>query len=381
MSDERTLDAADLAALRQCAGIELAVTTPPYVEYATVDSLRNFARSYGDANPLFGDETYGAASPWGTIVAPPLFPTATGVPRPAAVEPAAAMRRALRGVAVEVLADRWTLHRWITPGTRLERADSIAAVDVAETGPATTVAAPTATVTTRSTYTVGDTLYAVHDRVRVHGGRSIADARDDHDGAGRDGKARYDEGALAEIEALSASWRRRGSTPLVAGDLAVGQQIGPMVKGPMTITDLVAYRGGVGPGPFGVEPLDLARPNRLVRPEFYDRDDTGAWDARERLHYDERYAQRCGHPSAYDYTHTRLNWMVHLVTDWMGDHARLGTISFVHIAHNYVGDTHWIDATIRAVDVERDTTRIALELRGVNQLGVVTCRGDATVVV
>jgi len=103
-----------------------------------------------------------------------------------------------------------------------------------------------------------------------------------------------------------------------------------MVKGPLTITDLVAYRGGVGPGPFGVEPLELARTNRAVRPDFYDRDDTGAWDARERLHWDEAYAQRCGHPSAYDYTHTRLNWMVHLLTDWMGDHARLEAISFVH---------------------------------------------------
>ena len=205
MSDERSLDAADIAALRQCAGIELAVTTPPYVEYATVDSMRNFARSYGDGNPLFGDEAYGAASPWGTIVAPPLFPIATGVPLPAAVEPAAVMRRALRGVAVEVLADRWTLHRWIVPGTRLERADSIAAVDFAEAG-----TAPTATVTTRSTYTVGDTLYAVHDRVRVHGGRSIADAHDDHDGAVREGKARYDARASREIEPVGGQRRREG---------------------------------------------------------------------------------------------------------------------------------------------------------------------------
>ena len=35
-------------------GAELAVTVRPYVEYATVDSMRNFARAYGDDNPLFG---------------------------------------------------------------------------------------------------------------------------------------------------------------------------------------------------------------------------------------------------------------------------------------------------------------------------------------
>jgi hypothetical protein len=159
----------------------------------------------------------------------------------------------------------------------------------------------------------------------------------------------------------------------------VGEKVGPMVKGPLTITDLVAYRGGVGPGPFGVQPLGLAHRNRRERRDFYDRDDTGAWDARERLHWDEAYARRCGHPSAYDYTHTRLNWMVHLLTDWMGDHARLEAISFVHVAHNYVGDTHWIDATVRAIDATGDVARATLELRGVNQLGTVTCRGDAAV--
>ena len=71
--------------------------------------------------------------------------------------------------------------------------------------------------------------------------------------------------------------------------------------------------------------------------------------------------------------------MVHLLTDWMGDCARLESISFVHIAHNYVGDTHWIDATVRAVDVDGDISRATVELRGVNQLGAVTCRGDAAV--
>ncbi|MEO6374653.1 MAG: MaoC family dehydratase N-terminal domain-containing protein, partial [Acidimicrobiales bacterium] len=375
VTESRPLDDADLAALHDVVGAELAVAVRPYVEYATVDSMRNFARSYGDNNPLFGDEDYGSASPWGTIVAPPLFPIATGLPVVAAVEPAAVVRHALRGVAVEVVDDRWTLHRLIPPGTRLARADSIASVDVAEMA-----TGATATVTTRSTYTVGDTHYGTHDRVRVHGGRSIAEAigSDDHRDE-REGKARYDEDALAEIDRSIAAWRRRGAVPLATTELAVGATIGPIVKGPLTVTDLVAYRAGVGPGPFGVEPLDLARRNRRERPDFYDRDDTGGWDARERLHWDEAYAQRCGHPSAYDYTHTRCNWMVHLLTDWMGDHARLETISFAHLAHNYVGDTHWIDGTILAVDVEQDRTRATIELRGVNQLGAVTCRGAATV--
>jgi acyl dehydratase len=371
VSEPRRLDDADLSALRASVGVEMAVTTRPYVEVATVDSMRHFARAYGDDNPLFGDEDYGRASRWGSIVAPPLFPIATGVPVAASPEPGAVMRTALRGVNVEVVGDRWTLHRWLLPGTRLVRADSIAAVDIVETG-----AVPTATVTTRSVYTTDGTLYAVHDRVHLHGGRSIADAGD-----ARREKARYPRTEIDGIDELIAAWRRRGSAPLDTRALVVGERIGPMVKGPLTITDLVAYRGGVGPGPFGVEPLELARANRAVRPDFYDRDDTGGWDARERLHYDEAYAQRFGHPSAYDYTTTRLNWLAQLATDWMGDGARVAAISFEHLAHNYLGDTHWFDGTIRAVTAEPEAMRVELELRGVNQLGGLTCRSDATVVV
>lgn len=369
----RRLTDADVAALQSIVGGELAVTIRPYVEYATVDGIRNFARAYGDDNPLFNDEAYGRSGPWGTIVAPPLFLIATGSAGAVTDDAGPAMRNALRGAAVEVVDDRWLLHRWIEPGVRLERRDALALVE--PSAPGDTV---TARIAIRSTYFAAGETYAVHEREWVYGGRSIADA-DDAD-ARRD-DLRYDDAALAEIEAAVTGWSRRGGAPLDVRALRPGSRIGPLVKGPLTSTDLVAYRGGVGPGPFGVEPLGLAHRNRRVRPDFYDRDTAGAWDARERLHWDDEYARRCGHPGAYDYSHTRLNWMVHLVTDWMGDHARLESISFAHLAHNYRGDTHWIDGTVDHVLESEGPSRIVLQLTGTNQLGTVTCRGSATVVV
>ena len=48
MTDARPLDDADVVALRGVIGAALAVTVRPYVEYATVDSMRNFALGYGD---------------------------------------------------------------------------------------------------------------------------------------------------------------------------------------------------------------------------------------------------------------------------------------------------------------------------------------------
>ncbi|HEV8298476.1 MAG TPA: MaoC family dehydratase N-terminal domain-containing protein [Acidimicrobiales bacterium] len=368
MTDGRPLVADDIRALEAIVGADITISLRPYVEYATVDAMRNFARAYGDDNPLFGDESYGASSPWGSIVAPPLFPIATGAPVPCAPDAARQLDRALAGTAMEVIYDRWHLLRVIPPGIRLERTNSISAVKPSERD-----GLLVATVTTRSVYRSGGEVYAINERVRDHGARSISDATEP-----REGRTHYDDGTIADIDALYAAQRRRGATGFPPGEPARGQSFGPIVKGPLTITDLVAYRGGVGPGPFGVEPLGLAVRNRRARPGFYDRDAVGAWDARERLHWDVGYARQCGHPSAYDYTHTRLNWMVHLLTDWIGDAGRLALISFSHLAHNYVGDTHWINGTVTTVDESDKGRDITVDVRAVNQLGLLTCRATAT---
>src|ERR1700752_3400890 len=47
---------------------------------ATHDAMRNFARSYGDPNPLFTSEHYGTATRWGGQIAPPMIPIALNRP-------------------------------------------------------------------------------------------------------------------------------------------------------------------------------------------------------------------------------------------------------------------------------------------------------------
>jgi hypothetical protein len=158
-----------------------------------------------------------------------------------------------------------------------------------------------------------------------------------------------------------------------------------MVKGPLTLTDLVTYRAGVGPGPLGAAALDLAYRHRRTRPDLYSADESGAPDTVERRHWDERYAQSLGHPSADDYSHTRLCWFSHLLTNWMGDGAWLWTLSATVTAPNYVGDTHWMQG--RVVDIsgggdtgnDRGPGLVTIVLEGRNQLDDVTCRGQAQV--
>ena len=75
---------------------------------------------------------------------------------------------------------------------------------------------------------------AVHDRVRRHGGRGIDEAAEIEE---RANAARYDEATLAAIDDDATRWSRRRDGGLSIGDIATGDHIGPMVKGPLTVTD------------------------------------------------------------------------------------------------------------------------------------------------
>ena len=54
---------------------------------ATHDAMRNFARGYGDDNPLFASENYGKTTRWGGQVAAPMIPIA--LTRPLYADPPA----------------------------------------------------------------------------------------------------------------------------------------------------------------------------------------------------------------------------------------------------------------------------------------------------
>ena len=72
----------------------------PWNEFATTDSIRQFAHGYGDLNPLYTDRSYGPTTRWASMVAPPGYEWTMGIDRSPEVpeELHATTRRALRGV-------------------------------------------------------------------------------------------------------------------------------------------------------------------------------------------------------------------------------------------------------------------------------------------
>jgi len=146
----------------------------------------------------------------------------------------------------------------------------------------------------------------------------------------------------------------------------------------MTVTDIVCWHAGNGFGEFGVGALKLGYKNRKRVPGFYQRNEFGSWDAAMRAHWDQAWAERLGQPAPYDYGVMRSNWLVHLLTNWMGDDSWIWKLSTAVRKFNYIGDAHFLSGVVADVDVTRNL--VTIDLKAVNQRGETTCDGRAVVI-
>ena len=369
-----------VARLRARIGIPEPHPQPPYYTLPTVDTFRNVAQAYGDDNPLWSDEAHAAASVWGGVVAPPPLAggdTLVGEDEVASVAPEhrdLMKGDPLRGVHAFYSA---SAREWWAPLRPLRR------------------------VYRRNA------LVGVHDKPSEFAGRAIHEwtgqvFRDDADSllggqyrlmvrterrAARERSSRpaieirpYTDDEIEAIEAQYAAERPRGAEPRWWEDVGEGDAVGPMVKGPLTVTDMICWHAGMGMGLYGVKPLRLGYENRRRIPRFFHRDELNIPDVMQRVHWDPEFARRAGNPTTYDYGRMRETWLIHLCTDWMGDDAWLWKLDCEFRAFNFVGDTQWLRGTVTRVYLAAGARpAVDVELECVNQRGVTTTPGHATI--
>ena len=192
----------------------------------------------------------------------------------------------------------------------------------------------------------------------------------------------YTDEQIAEIDAVYAGERerRRGDQPRYWEDVSEGDELGPIVKGPLRVTDMVCWHVGMGMGLYGVKALRLGYDQRQRVPRFFRPDDLNVPDVQQRVHWDPEWARRAGNPAIYDYGRMRETWLIHLCTDWMGDDAWLWKLDCEFRRFNYVGDTHWLRGRVtRKFLAEGDRPAVELDVWGENQRGEVTTPGHATI--
>jgi len=366
--------------LRARIGIAEPHPLPPHYRRPGADAFRHVAVAYGDDNPLWCEPDYAATTRWAGLIAPPPLvggDTLIGEDEVAGVpaELAPLMKGdPLRGVHAFYSASAREWWAPLRPDHRVFRRNALVGViDKPSQFAERAVHEWTAQVFADEP----GTLLSTQLRLMIRTERGKARAAKKYDAVET---APYTDDQIADIEAQYRAEGPRGAEPRWWEDVAVGDEIGPMVKGPLTVTDMVCWHVGMGMGLYGVAPLRLGARNRERVPRFFHRDDLNVPDVMQRVHWDPGFARRSGNPTTFDYGRMRETWLIHLCTDWMGDDAWLWRLDCEFRRFNYVGDTQWLAGrVVERYLAEGDRPAVDLELSCVNQRGEATTPGHATV--
>ncbi|MFT4229556.1 MAG: MaoC family dehydratase N-terminal domain-containing protein [Microbacterium sp.] len=361
---------------RARTGIPLVQPNPPHNYEVTRDGVRHFAQGYGDDNPLFCDPAYARETRWQGIIAPPTFLYTMG--EDAAPKPDPETKALLKGDPFAGLGSYQAVmeYEWWRP---LRQGDGCRLL-VTQVG----VQEKQSSFGGRSAHVTRDYVYAdLHgEPVALRRGTWINAERHASKKRAKEtlSPQPYTDEQLAEIDALYEAEERRGATPRYWEDVEVGDELQPRAKGPLKTTDVVVWHVGWGmqltpPGTFR-----LAYNIRKKAPGLFPRDPLNVPDTVQRLHWDSVRAQELGLPTSYDYGGMRETWVVHALTDWMGDDAWLWRLRCEHRKFNYMGDTTVVRGEVVAKRVEGGHHVVDLDVRCENQRGEVTTPARATVI-
>jgi len=368
----------DIERARRQIGVPKFAYNKPYNIYASPDTMRHFAFACGDDNPLFNDRAYGRSTRWGDQIAFPLFLHSTGTnltPKPGG-ELKELFRGLFRGVGKYYTGVDWTWWRPLYPDQQVfvERVTSNIVVKES------------------SSFSGGRTVTETYSDLYVDFGGAPVGRREEHylsaerSGTKKSGKYAdikrhsYTAEDIARIDEIYAAECCRGAERRFWEDVEVGEELTPVAKGPLTMVDIISMHMGLGLSSSGIGPLGLAYKQRKKMPAFYVPDKFGVPDVVQRVHWDHDRAQELGLPTSYDYGQMRTSWLIHLVTNWMGDDGWLWKLSCQSRAFNFMGDTTICSGKVvakREVGIHRV---VDLQLASINQRGEDTAPGTATVI-
>ena len=372
--------------LRSRIGIAQPHPQPPWYRDPNTDAFRQVAEAYGDDNPLWCDPDYGAGTVWGGPIASPNMnggDTLIGENEVQNLDPDT--KALLKGDPLKGAHAYYSgsYREWwapLRPGMRVTRRNALVGVH----DKPSEFAARTVHEWTAEVFATEGAVLSAQYRLMIRTDRGAVERKAD------EGRGKYDDieiepytdEQIAEITdaASTESERRRGAESRWWEDVAEGDELPPLVKGPMRVTDMVVWHTGMGMGLYGVKALRLATQQRQRVPGFFRPDDLNIPDVQQRVHWDPEWARRAGNPAIYDYGRMRETWLVHLCTDWMGDDAWLAALDVQFRRFNYVGDTHWMRGTVtRKYRTDEGAPTIDLDIYGENQRGEITCPGHATI--
>ena len=302
----------------------------------TAYQIRHFAEGMGDENPLWLDDRYARNTKWGGIIAPPTFPhrisPALGAPQ---------MLDIPQSMGIGSIRNAGTLWEF---SSAIHVNDSFKVQDAAYTefedktrldgkGPRMFL------ITSDRRYiNQRDELVCVARRRRLliilpppKEGK-MPEMISSHPLLA---EYIYPDEELAALDRIDEQAERRGAEPRYWEDVSVGDQVRPVVKGPITIWDQVAGLGNTeGLFSLPVRAMRKKIPDRIIMDPV-----TGVPHFAIEVHLHDRIAQQEGGPIAFTAGSQMDTWLGHVITNWIGDDGFLRRLDIQHRAINPIGDT------------------------------------------
>ncbi|MBI2907122.1 MAG: MaoC family dehydratase N-terminal domain-containing protein [Chloroflexi bacterium] len=349
-----------IESLRSRIGLDLRV--PIFNEVATKDAIRHWCQGMGDDNPLYLDTDYASKTRYGCIIAPPCWLYSVHWPGGLV---------GLPGIHGFHSGNDW---EWFIP---IKVNDQIIAqrklYDVVEK-PSRFAGRLVIVYTKVKYFNPRDELISTSIGWSVRTERQASQEKGKY---AEIRKATYTPEELRAIEDASEAEEIRGANRCYWEDVKIGDEMGPIIKGPLTMRDIIAWTIGNGSPFMRAHRYALRYRRRHPAVEMIDRT-TGQVDVPELVHMEDTRAGEIGIPGAYDYGSQRMSWLGHLLSNWQGDDGATRKLHGELRMFNVIGDTQWIRGKITRKYVEKDEHLVDCDISCTNQRGEVTAPGNAT---
>lgn len=376
-AQEGTILPEDLEKHRLLLGVDGVSRGQEFHSEVNADAIRNFALSMGDDNPLFTDPSYGPTTRWGSQVAPQIMAAIIQAPLKGARVPKELKDQArgiFKGLHIFMSGGTWNWYRPILPGDRLYsfEGEETAELKDSEFGGQTLVLTKRLVKFNQRGDVVG-----VYRALRILSERKTSAKRAKNMEIE---PAEWNDEQIAEVDEAYLAEERRGDEARYWEDVKVGDDMGSIQKGPLTVTEvMLGHVAGYLFHPVRPAASRVAALDRQRMPAAYVKDGRGVPDTALRVHWDDEMAKSVGNPAAYDYGVIREFWLHHFISDWMGDDG------FVVRQHdeirkfNYMGDLQVISGEVTNKRIEDGMYLVDLSVKATNQRGEETAFADVTV--
>ena len=354
----------DEAVAKARAMIGTRLRTEQYIRDASLGALISFVNGIGDTNPLFRDQEYTAYTKYGSVIGHPC---------------ALYMRHwsgrtrwGLPGVHGFFAGNDWEFFRALRPGDAINCAERV--VDVQEKESRYSGKLVIQYMEAIYTNQRDEVLARVigwctrHQRKASRELGKYADVPKGH---------QYTKEELENIDQQVLNEKPRGSLTRYWEDTSIGEEITPIVRGPLSLQDVTSFLVGTG----RAEAHGITLRQALRHPKHYLRNPEagGGLEYTGIGHLRDSVAQAVGVPGAYDYGPQRVSWMGSLVAGWMGDDAFLKRLRIECRRFNVYGDTQWCRGKVARKYMHGSFPLVDLGIWSENQRGEVTAPGFATV--